>query len=301
MISGETTHEAFLEAGRGNLKYSALDKINFFIASYGRLFAAVFRISNWLPFLILALFQAAGLLAFSKFYIAGLTSVLYPVLSKILPPAIFHYPQYYLALPSIYSGYSSFILGPTVWVIMSAVAVFKLSGYQKGISLKFSEGFRKAIRSYFPLLLFWLLETVIVFAVLWILTVTFKNNVASSPRIKFAVEYVYQLFAYFFSAFLLYTIPGIIISGKKVGSAIMDSIRLCGENFFLTYFIIAVPGSAGAVIDLFVSGFSPQIISLFNPELVAIILYIRIALGIFINLFIYGAAVFVYGAMGKSK
>jgi hypothetical protein len=94
------------------LKYSALYKINFFIATYGRLFSGVFKISSWSPFLVLAIFQALGLLAFSNFYIGGLKEVLYPVLSLFLPDSIFHYPQYYLALPSVYSGYNTIILGP---------------------------------------------------------------------------------------------------------------------------------------------------------------------------------------------
>jgi hypothetical protein len=300
MICAETAREAFWEAGHGRLKYSPLDKINFFITSYGRLFAAIIRIPIWFPFLILALFQAAGLIALSKFYMGGLNQILYPVLLKIFPPAIFHYPQYYLVLPSIYSGYNIFILGPTIWVLMSAVAVYKLGGYDKGVRNTFGEGLGKAFRSYFPLLLFWIIETVIVLAVLWILTAVFKDYVAGSPRVRFIFEYGYRLFAFIFSAFLLYTIPGIIVSGKKLGGAIKGSIRLCASNFFLTYFIIAIPASVGVVIDLFISGFSPQIVNLFNPELIAVLLYIRIGLGIFINLFIYGSAVFVYNEMSEA-
>ena len=288
------------EAEHGNLRYSPLEKINLFITTYGRLFAGIIRIPNWFPFLILALFQAAGLFALSKFYMGGLNQILYPVLSKIFPPVIFHYPQYYLALPSIYSGYNAFILGPTIWVLMSAVAVYKLGGYSKGTKYAFGGGLSRAFKSYFPLLLFWIIETVIVFAVLWTLTITFRDYVAGSPRVKFMFEYGYQLFAFVFSAFLLYTIPGIIISGKRLGGALTGSIRICSKNFFLTYFIIAIPASVGAVIDLFVSGFSPQIISLFNPELIAVLLYIRIGLGVFLNLFIYGAAVFVYGKMSEA-
>ena len=296
----ETTRAVSWEAEHGNLRYSPLEKINLFITTYGRLFAGIIRIPNWFPFLILALFQAAGLFALSKFYMGGLNQILYPVLSKIFPPVIFHYPQYYLALPSIYSGYNAFILGPTIWVLMSAVAVYKLGGYSKGTKYAFGGGLSRAFKSYFPLLLFWIIETVIVFAVLWTLTITFRDYVAGSPRVKFMFEYGYQLFAFVFSAFLLYTIPGIIISGKRLGGALTGSIRICSKNFFLTYFIIAIPASVGAVIDLFVSGFSPQIISLFNPELIAVLLYIRIGLGVFINLFIYGAAVFVYGKMSEA-
>ncbi|UCC79732.1 MAG: hypothetical protein JSW64_15955, partial [Candidatus Zixiibacteriota bacterium] len=241
------------------MRYSPLGKINFFITSYARLFAGIVKISNWFPFLILALFQAAGLLAFSKFYVSGLNQILFPLLSKLFPPAIFHYPQYYLALPYIYSGYNDFILGPTVWVIMSAAAVFMLEGYRKEVKSSFGEGLGKAFKSYMPLLLFWILETAIVFAAVLVLNLAFKDMAAGSPRASFVFKFGFKLFAFILSAFLLYTIPGIIISSKRLGEALKDSIRLCGSNFFLTYFILAIPASMGAVIDLFVSGFSPQI------------------------------------------
>lgn len=283
------------------MRYSPLGKVNFFITSYVRLFAGIIRISNWSPFLILALFQAAGLLAFSKFYVSGLNQILFPLLSKLFPPAIFHYPQYYLALPYIYSGYNDFILGPTVWVIMSAAAVFMLEGYRKGTKFASGESFRKAFKSYLPLLLFWILETAIVFVVILVLNLAFKDAVVGSPRASFVFKFGFKLLAFIVSAFLLYTIPGIMISGKRLGQALLDSIRLCSSNFFLTYFILAIPASVGVAIDLFVSGFSAQIISLFNPELVAVLLYTRIGIGIFINLFIYGAAVFVYGEMSGDR
>jgi hypothetical protein len=269
------------------VKYSALGKINFFIATYGWMFSGIVRMSSWSPFLVLAIFQALGLLALSNFYVAGLKQVLYPILSLFLPDSIFHYPQYYLALPSVYSGYNTLILGPTIWVLMSAAAVYKLKRFRRGEKAALGEGLRKALGLYLPLFVFWLIETVIIFIVLFSLTVALKENVAGSPRLRFVFEYGYQLFAYIFSAFLIYTIK--------------DSIKLCSRNFFLTFFIIAIPGSVGAVIDIFISGFTPQIISLFDPELVVIILYVRIALGIFINLFIYGAAVFVHGEMGEKR
>jgi len=285
----------------GRVRNSALDKINFLIATYTRLLSGLNKLSIWSPFLALALFQALGLLLLSNFFVGGLKQVLYPFLSLFLPEALFHYPRYYLALPSLYSGYNTLILGPTVWVLLSASAVYKLGGYYRNEKISLSEGLRKSIGLYVPLLLFWALETVIIFVVLFALNVAFREYVAGSPRMRLLFEYGYQLIGYCFSAFLIYSIPGIVISGRRLGEAIKQSIKFCGKYFFLTFFIIAVPGTVGALIDIFVSGFSPQIISLFSPELVTLIMYIRIALGILINLLIYGSAVFIYNEMGRKK
>jgi len=279
------------------LNYSSLDKINLFIAIYGRLFFWIFKISLWLPFLILGLVQAAGLFAFSKFYVDGLYQIIHPVLSRFFPPEIFHFPQYYLALPSIYSGYDIFILGPTIGVILTAVAVYKFGGYHENNKHSFNEGLQASVKSYLPLLLFWVLETFIVLAVLLGLSLTFADLLLGSPRLKFAFEFGFHMFAYIFSALIIYTIPGIILSGKSFFDAISDSVRLCGKNFFLTFFIVAIPGLLGAAIDIFISNYSLQIIRLFDPEVILWSLYVRIGLGIFINLFIYGAAVYVYKEM----
>lgn len=283
------------------MKYSPLDKLNFLINSYGRLFAALFKIRVWFPFLILALFQAAGLLALMYYYAPGLNHVVYPLLSSIFPAGIFHYPQYYLALPGIYSGYDTFILGPIVWVILSAAAVYILGGYYRGEKKSFGEALRKASRSYPSLLVFWIIETAIMFAVLVLLNSGFKSMVIASPRLKFVFEFAYQLISFVFSAFLVYTVPVIILSGRGIGGAIVESLKICGRNLFLTYFIVAIPGAVGAILDLFISNFSPQIIMLFNPGLVPAMLFVRICLGIFLNLFLFGAAVFIYNKMARQK
>ena len=283
------------------MAYSPLEKLNIFINAYGRLFAALFRIGTWSPFLILALFQTAGLVALKDYYMPGYDQIIYPILAALLPSSIFHYPQYYLALPSIYAGYSTFILGPTVWVVMSAAAVYKLDGYQGGTKRRLGEAIGRAFRSFFPLLLFWIIHTVIIMSVLTILSYLFQSAVLASPRLKFVFEFVYHLIAFIFSAFLLYTIPAVIISGKGIAGAIAESLRVCGRNLFLTYFIVAIPGSVGAIIDLFISDFTPRIIALFNPGLIPILLIVGIVLGIFINLFTYGAAVFVYKKIGKNR
>ena len=132
-------------------------------------------------------------------------------------------------------------------------------------------------------------------SILWGSAAIFKDYLARSPRAELLIGYGFYLIALIFASFLIYTIPGIIISGKRIGDALKSSISLCGSNFFLTFFIVAIPGSVIAALDLFIVGLSPRIITLFNPGVVATLLYIRIAAGIFANLFIYGAAVFVFG------
>lgn len=279
------------------MKYTALQKINLFASIYGRMFAAIVRPGLWFPFFILALFQVVVLFGLARFYLPGWHDIIFPILSAFLPPEAFHYPQFYLALPAIYSGFDNFILGPTAWVVLSAVAVYKFGGYYTGENSRLGEGFRSAFRAYLPLLIFWAVETALVLIVILVPSLLLADFVRGSPNRKIALDFGLQVMGFGVSAFLIYTIPGIMIGSQKLGSAIAGSIRLCWKSFFLTFFIVFIPGLPKAVLNLVLSEFSPRIVQLLNPELIVVLLGLQIVIGIFINLFIYGSAVFVYKEM----
>ncbi len=279
------------------MRYSALGKLNLLINIYGRMTAAIFKFRTWSGFFILASFQAVGLFLLARYYLPGIYQVVYPILSLFVPKFMFHYPRYYLALPSIYSGFDNFILGPTAWVILSAFAVYKLGGYYSDKKMPAGKGFSIARRAFIPLLVFWALETGLVLLAIILPASIAGDMVAGSSNRKIALNLVLQFMAYGISAFLLYTIPGVILDSKKLGSALRDSIALCRQNFFLTYFIILIPGSIKILMDLILTEFSPRIVKFLDPELILLILGAQILLGIFINLFIYGSAVFVYRKM----
>ncbi|MEE9554452.1 MAG: hypothetical protein V3W18_09165 [candidate division Zixibacteria bacterium] len=279
------------------MKYSALDKLNLLANIYSRMFAAIFKFRTWLGFFILALFQAFGLFMLARFYLPGFYQITNPILSMFVPGFMFHYPQYYLALPSIYSGYENFILGPTVWVILSAFAVYRLGGYYSDNKPTAGESFSIARKVYIPLLVFWALETGLVLLVMFLSTSIADDFVFGSPNRKIVLNLGLQFLAFGISAFFLYTIPGVILGSKKLLTAIRESIGLCRKNFFLTFFIILIPGSIKTFINLLLTEFSPKIVKFLNPELILLLLGIQIFMGIFINLFIYGSAVFVYKKM----
>ena len=276
------------------MKYSALDKLNLLANIYGRMFAAIFRFGTWSGFFYLGLFQALGLFALTAFYLPGLYQVINPVIACFIPETMLHYPQYYIALPSIYSALDNFVLGPTAWVIFSAFAVYRLSCYyskeksRPGIGLKIARG------AYFRLFAFWALETGLVLLAMALPAAIASDFVAGSPNRKIALNLGLQFFAYGISAFLIYTIPGVVAGSQKLGDALRHSIILCKRNFFLTYSIVVFPSLIRVFTDFVLTEFSPRIVRLLNPEIIVVILGIQILLGVFINLFIYGSAVFVY-------
>jgi hypothetical protein len=278
-------------------KLSLLEKLNLFVSIYGQLFIRIFRFSWWSPFFVYAIFQTIGFLALLWYYAPVLSATIYPIISQFLPANVFHYPQYYLALPSLYSTYDSLILGVTVWIVLTATAVYRLSGIYAGKTPAFSDGLGRALRSYLPLLLVWLLETVLVIIVLYIPNLLLKGIIAGSTNRAALADIIFEMIGMGVTAMLIYAVPGIILDGKKVWQAIRDSIGLFVGNFFLTYAIVFIPSILHIFINLLLTSFAPKIITILNPELIPTIMLVSILLGIFVNLFIYGAAVFAYKKM----
>ncbi len=276
-----------------------LDKLNLFVGTYAQMFLGIFRFSWWSPFFIYAIFQLAGFFALLWYYAPVLSVIIYPILSVFLPSNIFHYPQYYLALPSVFATYDSLILGVTLWIIFTATAVYRLGGVYDGKVPTLGDGVRKALYSYFPLFMVWLIETIAVIVILYVPNLLLKERMAGSPNFSAAVSVLFELIGLIVAGMLIYSVPGIILDGRRTGDAIKTSIGLFVSNFFLTYFIVLIPNLIRIIINLLLSNYAPKIISLFNPELIPALLIIYIIVGIFVNLFIYGPAVFVYKRMAE--
>lgn len=278
-------------------KYSAIEKINLFISIYGRLLAAIFRPSWWLPFLLYGFVQALGLAGLVWYYAPVWINIIYPILSSFFPEPVFHYPQYYLALPSIYSAYDSFVLGPTIWIICLGAAIHVLGGAYSGQQRPLGDGIRLSLRSYPQMIIAWLIEMLLIILILYLPAHFLQRYLVGSPNRILVISLFLQFVAFGVSGMLLYTIPGIILDGRKVGPAIKDSLGLFFGNMFLSYFIVFLPSVIRLILSTLLGNFSARIVELLNPGLIPTLIFVQIIVGIFINLFIYGAAVFVYKEM----
>ena len=206
-------------------KFTALDKVNLFISIYGRMFVAI-SFSWWSPYLILASVQAIGFIGLLWYYQPGWIHIIQPILRIFLPERAFHFPQYYIVFPGIYSAFESFILGPTLWVILSAAAVIRLGGHYSRKKIPLKDCIARARAAYKPLLGLWLVETVLVIAMLSLPSLLMESVMYGSPNMSAAISFVMQSLALFISAALLYTIPGIVLDKKGLGEAISDSLGL---------------------------------------------------------------------------
>jgi hypothetical protein len=276
-----------------------LEKINLFVSIYIAQFLNIFRVSSWLPFFVLALFQALGLILITNLDIPGFKLFIFPLLKIFLPESVFHYPTYYLAAPDAYALFDNLLLGPTIWVITIAAATYKLAGLRMGQALSLGDGYKNALGIYGRLIILWFIQMILIGIVISIPSRIMAPYVYESPRFTIFVKILIQLAGFFIMALLIYTIPGMVIAQKRLGPAIANSLKLCYHNFFFTFFIIFVPGVLRIILDILTTNLGPGIINQRNPEIIVWTMFSNVGLGIFLNLFIYGTVAYAYHDISK--
>ena len=276
------------------VRLSLLDKLNLFLGVYGQLFASLLKISWYSPFFIVAVFQLLGTAMFLWFYAPVLISIIKPILSLFVPAQAFHYPQYYLALPTIYAGYETFILGPTLWIIMLAVVIRRLDGAFSRQWLTMRDGLGIAFNRYLRLLLLWLVETVLVLLIFYVPSVILKDMMRGSPNMSAGIGIVLQTAGLLVTALLIYGVVGVVLDNKGMGEALIDGLVGFFRYPVMTFSVVFIPNVLRLVLNELMTDFAPRIIGLLNPDLIPVILLFYIISGVFVNFFVYGAAVLLY-------
>jgi hypothetical protein len=278
-----------------------MEKINLFISIYIAQFLNIFRITAWLPFLVLAIIQLVGLIIITNLNLPGFKVFIFPVLNLFMPEQLFHYPIYYLAAPQAFSIYDTFILGPTLSILAIGMAVCRLGGFHERRFDSLSNCRKKAIANYGKLFFFWLIQTILLLTVILIPANLIEPYAYGSPRFAVIVKIVLQLSGFAVSAILIYTLPAMLIGGKSLRNSLRHSLRLFARNPLFTYFIILLPGAIKICFDLLTTNFAQHIITRDNPEIIIWALFINIGAGVFLNLFIYGTAAYAYKELPSLK
>jgi hypothetical protein len=271
-----------------------LEKVNLFISIYIAQFLNIFRITAWLPFLVLGILQLIGLIIITNLNLPVFKTVVFPVLNIFMPERLFHYPIYYLAAPQAFSIYDTLILGPTVSVLAIGIAICRLGGFHERRFDSLSVCRKKAVENYGKLLIFWAIQTALLFAVILIPANFMEPYAYGSPRFAAIVKIILQLAGFVVSALLIYAIPAMLVGGKSLRDSIGQSLKLFFRNPIFTYFIILLPGTIKICFDLLTTNFAQYIITRDNPEIIIWALFISIGTNVFLNLFIYGTAVYSY-------
>jgi hypothetical protein len=278
-----------------------MEKINLFISIYIAQFMNIFRITAWLPFLVLGIVQLIGLIIITNLNLPGFKTIIFPVLNLFMPEQLFHYPVYYLAAPQAYSIFDTFILGPTLSILAIGMAVCRLGGFHERNFDSMGICRKKALANYGRLFFFWLIQTALLLAVILIPVNILEPYAYESPRFAVFVKVALQMAGFLVLAVFIYAIPAMLSGGKSLGTGLLQSLRLFAKNPIFTYFIIFLPGIIKISFDLLTTNFAQHIITRDNPEIIIWALFVNIGVGIFLNLFIYGTAVYAYKELPSQR
>lgn len=268
---------------------SALDRLNFIIATYGRLIAGIFNFRLWPPFLIYFLVMLLQILLLSNMFSPLLAGWFIPIVQWLSDPAVVHYPQHLVYLPSIFEKMNlvaSFLLDS----LLSASAVLMFVAYFDRQKIQFMTALKTARRYYVKLLLIWIIVFIPLLLLFWALPGLFQDFVAGAPRRKLALMVGMQALQTIVTALFVYVVPYLIIKGGTLGQAFSRNFTHFFKSFFTTVILVGIPQFAMLPL-VYALQSTGSIVNKFNPSLV-IWLTVGLAVALTLsNYFTLGAVV----------
>ena len=239
------------------------------------------------PFLIIAGIELLALvfLYFSPHF--PIKIIMGPPIRRIWGAIYMHYPFFYELLPRLFY-YTKIILSIFAGSITSGMAVYAISLAVKSKPVDLKEVFRHVMKRYLSLIL---LTTILFVAVHFLMKqpsdLLIKYFRAGHPKLlflgpKFWMVYVVPVmnfvFAVFFQGLFVFSIPFVVIKGKKFLPALGRGMLLFFRLFVRTIVVVAVPMILYIPVTMLRGNIS-FLADKFMPEVVGIVLLIGILVG----------------------
>jgi hypothetical protein len=237
----------------------------------------------FLIFFLYAAAQLSVLFMLMNYAYEPFSPFLVPLIERAYGESALHYPNNFLALPSLFN-WASIILSGFVGVSVVATATGLFASIYKEKQLQLGRSFKQSLPKYFILLVVWLIETMVLLAVFALIPqVMLKLQVYSNLVLHGATFAV----SVFFGGLFAYTTANIILAQEGILPAIRKSFSLFIKSPLVTMLLIAIPNLLRFPLD-FLSGKPLLIIDKFNPEIVGVVIGLSILVSVFSNYFMIG-------------
>jgi len=246
------------------------------------------------PFFILALIKGFVLLILVMFYLPPVHKFLIPILSHFYSEYTLHFPRYYLLLPQIFNYASVLIIDLLFGVLLYAAAVFSIGTSYKREKGGLIEGLRTGAKSVGPLVTIWLLKTVLVFLVFRYATGFIFRLVGDLPLGYFIHFTIIQVMALIVIAFLIYSIPAIMLHRRKLGGALAESLRFTSKHFIFTFFLVFIPWVIQLPFDYIIYNKINVVLSKLNYAVAVDLLIVNIIAAMFTGYLLYSGITYFY-------
>lgn len=251
------------------------------------------RFRIWRPFLVLALVQVAMLLLLTQFFRPGLSSMLAPLIENAAGPGAKHYPQFYLALPMVFSKLNfavdlivgSFCVGVAMLVVWARIA-----------GTKNADPWGLGLRRAFALVLVRLPLLILLYLLAWQLpTLLFPEGVEVSGTQIRLLRYSTFIVGALIETLFVYAPLFLLFERKNVAAAWKEAIAFLGRVPIASFLVVAVPSLLQLPVS-FILRRAGVVVETLSPELVTALIVGAILIFALINFLIVGSVVRVYGA-----
>jgi len=253
-----------------------------------------------IPFGILAVVEIAQLFVLANSPHFPVNKIMAPLISRIWGAVFLHYPYIYELLPRLFY-YAKMVAGIFVGGLTTAMAVVMVVQAEKGKRLNVKTAFRQAISRYVSLLLLMFLLYVGVHFMMKqpqvLLALAFRGKgellfLGPRPWFQVILPSVLFLLAVVLQGLFVYSIPYIIIKGKKFLPALWSGIVFFGKNAVRTIVLVGVPMVLYVPVTIVRSNIH-ILADKFGPESIVLVLLI----GALVSLLIVDALVTVATAL----
>jgi hypothetical protein len=268
---------------------SPLEKINFFLSTYGRLFVALFNVRLWSPFLLYLIVMMLIVLGVQAMFSPLLSGWLIPLATWLVGDNILHYPQHLTYLPFTFQMLN---LVPSLLLesLLTAAGVLMFVAYFRQQSPAFGSSVRAASKYYPKIVLIWLVNVVLVYLLFRFLPGLFRDLVNGAPRREMALMIGLQGLSALLSALFIYAIPYLVVRGRSLGGCFAVSFSLFFKHFFTTFFLVGIPQFV--TLFLVIPLQSADTIALkFNPGVVLLLTYGMVMMSTLTSFFTTGSVV----------
>lgn len=245
---------------------SALDRLNFIIATYGRLVVGLSNFRLWPPFLIYFVVMLLQILLLSNMFSPLLAGWFIPIVQWLSDASVVHFPQHLVYLPSVFEKMNlvaSFLLDS----LLSACAILMFVAYFDRKDIRFGATLKIASRYYVKLLLIWIIVFIPLLLLFWALPGLFQDFVAGAPRRKLALMIGMQTLQTIVTALFVYVVPYLVTKSGTLGQAFSRNFSLFFRSFFTTVILVGIPQFAMLPL-VYALQSTGSIVNKFNPGLI---------------------------------
>jgi hypothetical protein len=277
---------------------TALEKFNFFLSTYGRMFVALFNFRLWPPFLLYLIVTVLIVFAIQSMFSPLLSGWVIPLVFSLVrifsfggpdPQFMLHYPDHLAGLPYAFQC-SNIVPSLLLESLLTAAGTLMFAAYFRQQSPAFGTSVRAAAKYYLKIVLIWLVTVVLFLLLFKFLPGLFRDFVQGSPRREIALMIGMQGLSALLLALFIYAIPYLVISNRTLGACFTGSFSLFFKHFFTTYFLVAIPQFVTLLLVIPLQR-ADQIVLKFNPGLVILMTYGMAVLFALTSFFMTGSIV----------